>query len=119
MSKRSGRWWWLLWPWALYAEPRDPFSPPPQSACAQLEVSPSGWRLKGVIGQAPLRYGWVMTPAGQWLRLRPQQRVLAERWLVTQVQARSLTLTALTTEPDCPASQGDVLLMMDDKDGKP
>lgn len=90
MSRRSGRWWWLLWPWALCAEPRDPFAPPPMPACAQTETSPTGWRLKGVIGQPTQRYGWVVTPAGQWLRLRPQQRVLAERWQVTQVQARSL-----------------------------
>ncbi|AUU10576.1 DUF2531 family protein [Serratia marcescens] len=120
MSKRPGRWWWLLWPWALCAEPRDPFAPPPLPACAQTEASPAGWRLKGVIGHPALRYGWVVTPAGQWLRLQPQQRVLAERWQVTQVQARSLTLTALATEPDCPASQSDISLMMDNnKDGKP
>lgn len=56
---------------------------------------------------------------GQWLRLRPPQRVLAERWQVTQVQARSLTLKALAAEPDCPASQGDISLMIDNKDGKP
>ncbi|EPN2805850.1 HofP DNA utilization family protein [Serratia marcescens] len=120
MSKRPGRgWWWLLWPWALCAEPRDPFAPPPLPACAQTAASPAGWRLKGVIGQPTLRYGWVVTPAGQWLRRRPQQRVLAERWQVTQVQARSLTLTALVAEPDCPASQGDISLIMDNKDGKP
>lgn len=71
MSKRPGRgWWWLLWPWALCAEPRDPFAPPPLPACAQTAASPAGWRLKGVIGQPTLRYGWVVTPAGQWLRLR-------------------------------------------------
>ncbi|MCI2404544.1 hypothetical protein MMS95_17145 [Serratia sp. PGPR-27] len=97
MSKRPCRWWWLLWPWALCAEPRDPFAPLPMPACAQTEASPAGWRLKGVIGQPTLRYGWV----------------------VTQVQARSLTLKALMAEPDCPASQGDVSLMMDNKDGKP
>lgn len=97
MSKRPGRWWWLLCPWALCAEQRDPFAPPPLPACAQTAAS----------------------PAGQWLRLRPQQRVLAARWQVTQVQARSLTLTALAAEPDCPASQGDISLMMDNKDGKP
>ena len=50
--------------------------------------------------------------------LRPQRRVLAERWQA-QVQARSLTLTALAAEPDCPASQGDISLIMDNKDGKP
>ena len=39
---------------------------------------------------------------------------------MTQVQARSLTLTALAAEPDCPASQSDISLMMDNnKDGKP
>ncbi|BEM60098.1 hypothetical protein SME22J_39590 [Serratia marcescens] len=118
MSKRSGRWWWLLWPWALCAEPRDPFAPPPMPACAQTETSPAGWRLKGVIGQPTQRYGWVVTPAGQWLRLRSQQRVLAERWQVTQVQARSLTLKALTAEPECPASRDDISLMIDDKDDK-
>jgi pilus assembly protein HofP len=54
------------------------------------------------------------------LRLRPQQWVLDERWQVAQVRARSLTLTALAAEPDCPASQGDISLMMDNnKDGKP
>lgn len=64
MSKRPGRgWWWLLWPWALCAEPRDPFAPPPLPACAQTAASPAGWRLKGVIGQPTLRYGWVVTPA--------------------------------------------------------
>ena len=72
------------------------------------------------VGQPPLRYGWVVTPAGQWLRLRPQQWVLDERWQVAQVRARSLTLTALAAEPDCPASQGDISLMMgNNKDGKP
>lgn len=118
MSKRSGRWWWLLWPWALCAEPRDPFAPPPMPVCAQTEISTAGWRLKGVIGQPMQRYGWVVTPAGQWLRLRPQQRVLAERWQVTQVQARSLTLKALTAEPECPTSRDDISLMIDDKDDK-
>ncbi|BEM89416.1 hypothetical protein SME46J_38860 [Serratia marcescens] len=117
MSRRLGLGWWLLWPWALCAESRDPFAPPSQPACVQA-ASPAGWRLKGVIGQPTQRYGWVVTPAGQWLRLRPQQRVLAERWQVTQVQARSLTLTALAAEPDCPAGHGDVSLTMDNKDGK-
>lgn len=104
MSKRPGRgWWWLLWPWALCAEPRDPFAPPPLPACAQTAASPAGWRLKGVIGQPTLRYG-CGDAGGTMASLRPQQRVLAERWQVTQVQARSLTLTALAAEPDCPAS---------------
>ncbi|OKB66421.1 hypothetical protein BHU62_12745 [Serratia marcescens] len=119
MSKRPGRWWWLLWPWALCAEPRDPFAPPSPPACSLAEASPAGWQLRGVIGQPTLRYGWVVTPTGQWLRLRPQQRVLAERWQVTQVQVRSLTLMALAAEPDCPANRDGVSLMMDNKDGKP
>lgn len=119
MNKRQGFWWWWLWPWALGAEPRDPFVPPPQPVCSQTEASPAGWRLRGVIGQPALRHGWVVTSAGQWLRLRPQQRVLDERWQVMEVQARSMTLAALANEPDCPASHSSVSLAMDHEDGKP
>ncbi|MEX0634347.1 hypothetical protein M8494_30295 [Serratia ureilytica] len=83
------------------------------------EASPAGWRLS-VIGHPALRYGWVVTPAGQWLPPAAAAASAGRRWQVTQVQARSLTLTALAAEPDCPASQGDISLMMDNnKDGKP
>lgn len=109
MSKRrwSGL---LLLPWVLAAQPRNPFIPLPD--CLMALESPAGWRLKGIIGQPALRYGWVVTPAGQWLRLRPQQILLAGRWRVDQINADKLTLAEQPTDPDCPVAIGHVQLML-------
>lgn len=101
----------LLLPWALAAHPRNPFIPLPLTRCPQA-ASPAGWLLKGIIGQPALRYGWILTPEGQWLRLREQQRLLAGRWLVIQIGADRLTLAEQQPTPDCPALAADVLLTL-------
>ncbi|MCP1064911.1 hypothetical protein M5G07_02525 [Serratia symbiotica] len=55
--------------------------------CLMALESQAGLRLKGIMGQPALRYGWVVTPAGQWLSLRPQPILLAWRWRVDQINA--------------------------------
>lgn len=111
MNKR--RWLTALFlPWALAAQPRNPFIPLLLPDCPLAAASPAGWRLKGIIGQPALRYGWILTPEGQWLRLGEQQRLIAERWRVIQIGDDRLTLVEQQTDPDCPASAADVLLTL-------
>ncbi|CAI0968126.1 hypothetical protein [Serratia ficaria] len=112
MNKRRWLGIWLLLPWVLAAQPRNPFIPLPLPDCPMAAESPGDWRLLGIIGQPALRYGWVVTPAGQWLRLRPQQTLLAGRWRVAWIAADALTLAALPTDPDCPVAGEDVRLML-------
>lgn len=107
-------WWlWLLFSTQLGAEQyRDPFQPPDVAACAEPAVSPAGWLLKGVIGTPDLRYGWVVTPQGQWLGLQPRQRVLDGDWQVVQILPRQLELGAQDMGSACRPRTGKVVLMM-------
>ncbi|CAI0905168.1 DUF2531 family protein [Serratia entomophila] len=105
----------LLLPWALAAQPRNPFVPLPLPDCPLAAASPAGWRLKGIIGRPALRYGWVVTPTGQWLRLGERQLLLARRWRVVRIEADRLTLAELQTDPNCPAVAGDVQLTLNNE----
>lgn len=63
---------------------RDPFAPPVLSPCADLSFI-ERWRLRGVIGSEPRWHGWMVTPTGNWQRLR------AGEWIVPG-EARVFTL---------------------------
>lgn len=111
MNKGYGVW-WLLLPWALMAQPRNPFMPPPVSDCLTQRESPANWLLKGTVGQAASRHAWVVTPAGQWLRLKPQQTLLDGRWRVQQVFEGRLVLKAGPEDPTCPATDNTLVLTL-------
>ncbi|CAM3895700.1 hypothetical protein [Serratia silvae] len=110
--------WWclLLFSPPLWAEQyRDPFQPPLTVACAAPAVSPAGWWLKGIIGTPELRYGWVVTPQGQWLGLLPRQRVLDGEWQVMQIRPRQLELVAQNGAEVCRPRTGSVVLTLGEK----
>ncbi|MEX2943777.1 hypothetical protein [Serratia fonticola] len=107
-------WFWLLFSAPLWAEQyRDPFQPPLTAACADPAVSPEDWRLKGIIGTPDLRYGWVVTPQGQWLGLLPRQRVLDGDWQVMQIQPRQLEFVAQDKAEACRPRTGSVVLTLE------
>jgi len=111
MNKGYGVW-WLLLPWALMAQPRNPFMPPPVSDCLTQRESPANWLLKGTVGQAASRHAWVVTPAGQWLRLESRQSLLGGRWQVEQVLEGRLVLKAGPEDPACPEADNAVVLTL-------
>ncbi|GAK29628.1 DNA utilization family protein [Serratia liquefaciens] len=111
MNKNLGLW-LLLLPISLLAQPRDPFRPLPSPDCATPAQSPASWQLKGTIGQETLRYAWIVTPAGQWLRAKPRQTLLAGRWQVEQILERQLTLKEALGDPACPAAENRVVLTL-------
>lgn len=98
MSKLG--WLWICWLWiwlfgsaSLWAaDYPDPFLPPEVASCAVRSASLPGWLLKGVIGTAERRYGWVMTPQKQWLPLQPQQLLPDGNWQVVQILPQQLAL---------------------------
>lgn len=109
-------WFWLLFSAPLWAEQyRDPFQPPLTAVCAGHGVSPAGWRLKGVIGTPDFRYGWVVTPQGQWLGLFPRQRVLDGDWQVMQILPRQLELAEQEMAEACRPRTGNVMLTLGNK----
>ncbi|SMB53434.1 conserved exported hypothetical protein [Serratia proteamaculans] len=113
MNKSYG--FWLLWlPLTLMAQPqpRDPFKPLPLPDCPTVVESPVNWQLKGTIGQAALHHAWIITTAGQWLRLKPQQTLLAGRWRVEQVLEGQLTLKETQGDPACPVAEDAVVLTL-------
>lgn len=113
----SKAWWfWLLFSAPLWAgQYRDPFQPPLTAVCADPGVSPAGWRLKGVIGTPDLRYGWVITPQGQWLGLLPRQRVLDDDWQVMQILPRQLELAEQERAEACRPRARHVVLTLGNK----
>lgn len=112
MNKKGYGVWWLLLPWALMAQPRNPFMPPPVSDCLTQRESPANWLLKGTVGQAASRHAWVVTPAGQWLRLESRQSLLGGRWRVEQVFEGRLVLKAGPDDPACPAADNTLVLTL-------
>lgn len=111
MNKRCGLL-LLLLPLTLMAQPRDPFRPLPMPGCPTNAESPVHWQLKGTIGQAALHHAWVVTSAGQWLRLKPQQTLLAGRWRVEQVLEGRVILKENQGDPACPAAEDAVVLTL-------
>lgn len=111
MNKGYGVW-WLLLPCMLMAQPRNPFTPPPETDCLMQRASPANWLLKGTVGRATLRHAWVVTPAGQWLRLTPQQTLPGGRWRVEQVLEGRMILKADPEDPACPAADNAVVLTL-------
>lgn len=113
----SKAWWfWLLFSAPLWAgQYRDPFQRPLTAICADPGVSPAGWRLKGIIGTPDLRYGWVITPQGQWLGLLPRQRVLDGDWQVIQILPRQLELAEQEVAEACRPRAGHVVLTLGNK----
>ncbi|MGO4745547.1 hypothetical protein [Serratia quinivorans] len=111
MNKKLG-FWWLLLPLTLMAQPRDPFRPLPLPDCPTPTDAPANWQLKGTIGRATLRHAWIVTPAGQWLRVKPRQTLLAGRWRVEQVLERQLTLKEDLDNPACPVTEDRVVLAL-------
>jgi pilus assembly protein HofP len=109
MSKFCGLW-LLFFPWVLEAALRDPFQPPAVSPCVVPADAPQSWQLKGIIGQQTLRYGWVITASGQWLRLKPQQTLLNGSWQVGAIHPNQLALTVVEGSDTCQSSTGNVLL---------
>lgn len=129
MNKTSGLW-LLLYASQLYADQlyvdqlyvdqryvnqpyRDPFQPLQPASCSRPASSPADWRLKGTIGTADLRYGWVTTSQGHWLGLRPQQSLPDGRWRVMRVQPRQLELGVQGEESLCPPFTGKVVLTLE------
>jgi pilus assembly protein HofP len=113
MNKCCG--FWLLWlPLALMAQPqsRDPFKPLPLPDCPNVAESPVNWQLKGTIGQAAVHHAWVVTTAGQWLRLKPQQTLLDGHWRVVQVVKGQVSLKANQGDPLCPVAENAVVLTL-------
>ncbi len=111
MNKGYG-FWWLLLPCVLMAQPRNPFMPPTVTDCPPQRESPANWLLKGTVGQAASRHAWVVTPAGQWLRLEPQQSLLGGRWQVIQVLEGRLVLKAGPEDPACAEADDAVVLTL-------
>lgn len=94
-------WLWLLGSASLWAaDYRDPFLPPVVASCVVRSASLAGWLLKGVIGTADLRHGWVVTPQGQWLQLQPRQLLPDGDWRVMRITPWQLTLEEDKLEED-------------------
>jgi pilus assembly protein HofP len=91
---------------------RDPFKPLPLPDCSNVAESPVNWQLKGIIGQAAVHHAWVVTTAGQWLRLKPQQTLLDGRWRVVQVVKGQVSLKANQGDPLCPVAENAVVLTL-------
>lgn len=114
MNKRY--WFCLMFSTPLWAaQYRDPFQPTQLAHCSVPAVSPEGWQLKGVIGTPDLRYGWVVTPEGQWLGLLPQQWLLDGHWQVVQIQPGQLELSAQGINGSCPPLTDRVVLTLGKK----
>ncbi|CAI1167961.1 Protein of uncharacterised function (DUF2531) [Serratia liquefaciens] len=111
MNKNLG-FWLLLLPMALLAQPRDPFRPLPSSDCPAAAESPVNWRLKGTLGHEKLRFAWIVTPGGKWLRVKPSQTLLAGRWQVEQILERQVTLSAIQSNPACSVAEDRVVLAL-------
>lgn len=94
---------------------RDPFLPPQAVPCIRPITSLEGWRLKGSIGTEDLRYGWVVTPQGQWLGLLPQQRLLDGDWQVAQVHSRKVEFSMPELDRACSPLVGNLILALEEK----
>lgn len=106
----------LMFSASLWAQhDRDPFQPPQDVPCVYPNVSPEGWRFKGTIGTSSGRYAWVETPQGQWLRLLPQQQLLAGHWQVVKILPRQLELGIYGMDGNCSARIGNVILTLGEK----
>ncbi|AHG19964.1 hypothetical protein Z042_10195 [Chania multitudinisentens RB-25] len=109
-------WLWLMFSIPVLAEPqRDPFQLPSAISCVLPVISPADWQLKGTIGEAGSRHGWVVTPQGQWLKLLPQQILLDSVWQVAHIQARQLEFGVVGVERACPPTTSGIVLKL----GKP
>ncbi|KEY58660.1 DNA utilization family protein [Serratia sp. DD3] len=102
-------------PSVLSADERDPFQPPQAVPCIRPITSPENWQLKGSIGTEDLRYGWVVTPQGQWLGLLPQQRLLDGYWQVAQVHPRKVELAMPEIDSACSPQVGNLVLALEEK----
>ncbi|MGE1563288.1 HofP DNA utilization family protein [Pantoea septica] len=87
--------WLLLWlaAAALYAAPRDPFQPPPESRC-EPPAALTGWRLQGVLGRAPRLRAWLTSPQGGVVKIAAADRLPLPGWRLSAMAPRSLTLIA-------------------------
>ncbi|PVZ84634.1 hypothetical protein C9426_22715 [Serratia sp. S1B] len=101
-------------PSVLTGHYRDPFQPPQAVPCIRPITSPEGWRLKGSIGTEDLRYGWVVTPQGQWLGLLPQQRLLDGDWQVAQVYPRKVEFAMPEIDSACSPLVGNLVLALEE-----
>lgn len=109
--------WFLgLFSSVLWAEHyRDPFQPPSVVPCVHAAISPKDWQLKGIIGTPDRRYGWIVTPQGQWLGLLPQQRLLDGDWRVVQILPRQLELRAEERDNACSRTTDNLILTLGNK----
>ncbi len=106
-------WIWLIFSTSLCAEHyRDPFQPPQVAPCTRPATLPEGWRLKGTIGTPDVRYGWVVTPQGQWLKLLPRQRLSDGQWQVVQIEPRQLELGVQDRDKACSPLTGNMVLTL-------
>ncbi|MEB5974063.1 HofP DNA utilization family protein [Pantoea dispersa] len=85
--------------WALA---RDPFQPLAASQCQAPAAVPQGWRLQGIVGRAPHFIAWLVSPQGQSQRLSAPGAFPVAPWQITQLNARSLVLSATQS---CPPQQ--------------
>lgn len=114
MIKRSSGLWLLCSPALWAAQIGDPFQPPSIISCTAQHAPPMHWRLKGTLGHDALRYGWVVTPEDQWLRLSAQQMLPGGHWQVSRISARSVEFLASASNVLCPTSISTYTLTLGD-----
>ncbi|EXU76534.1 DNA utilization family protein [Erwinia mallotivora] len=73
---------------------RDPFQPPQEADCLNVQPAAAPWQLRGIVGQPDDYRAWLVSPEGRG-KLWARQQSPGNQWQLSQVDARGLTLASM------------------------